>query len=92
MVYGALVAIAAARRRETERTPASGSREIGREPYPITYPPPDESGEGPGESRAAPQVDPDKRPREQFENDQPISAQLSRAKEQGRGRHAVAPW
>ena len=30
--------------------------------------------------------------REQVENDQPISAQLSRAKEQGRGRHAAAPW
>ena len=28
----------------------------------------------------------------QFENDQPISAQLSRANEQGRGRRAVAPW
>jgi membrane protein len=36
--------------------------------------------------------DPDKRPREQFENDQPISAQLSRAKEPGRGRRATAPW
>src|SRR5580658_8494358 len=36
--------------------------------------------------------DPDKRPREQVENDQPISAQARRAKEQGRGRHAVVPW
>jgi membrane protein len=26
------------------------------------------------------------------ENDQPVSAQISRAKEQGRGRHAVVPW
>ena len=92
LAYGALVAIAAARRRETERTPASGSCEIGREPYRLTYPRPDEYGERPGELPSAPQVDRDKRPREQFENDQPISAQLSRAKEQGRGRHAVAPW
>ena len=38
------------------------------------------------------QVDPDKRPKEQVENDQPISAQLRRAKEQGRGRRAMAPW
>jgi membrane protein len=36
--------------------------------------------------------DPDKRPKEQVENDQPISAQMRRAKEQGRGRHAMAPW
>jgi membrane protein len=40
----------------------------------------------------APHLDPDKRPREQVENDQPISAQARRAKEQGRGRHAVVPW
>ena len=40
----------------------------------------------------AKQPDPDKRPREQFENDQPIFAQLSRAKERGRGRRATAPW
>jgi membrane protein len=31
-------------------------------------------------------------PREQFENDQPISDQRRRAKEQGRGRRATAPW
>ena len=92
LVYGGLAAIAAARRAETERTRASGSRKIGREPYRIIYPAPDESSEIPGESRAATQVDPDKRPREQFENDQPISAQLHRAKEPGRGRRAMAPW
>jgi membrane protein len=45
-----------------------------------------------GESPSSTQADLDKRPREQFENDQPISAQLSRANEQGRGRRAVAPW
>ena len=53
---------------------------------------PAESSEIPGEYRLATQVDADKRPREQFENDQPISAQLRRAKELGRGRHATAPW
>jgi hypothetical protein len=92
LVYGGLAAIAAARRAQTERTPAIGSREIGREPRQITYPAPDESGESLGESRPAAQVDPDKRPKEQIENDQPISAQLRRAKQQGRGRRAMAPW
>jgi len=81
LVYGGLAAIAAARRAQTERTPAIVSREIGREPRRITYPAPDESGESQGESRPAAQVDPDKRPKEQVENDQPISAQLRRAKE-----------
>ena len=38
------------------------------------------------------QLDPDKRPREQIENDQPISNQVRRAREQGRGRRARAPW
>jgi len=37
LVYGGLAAIAAARRAQTERTPAIGSREIGREPRRITY-------------------------------------------------------
>jgi membrane protein len=92
LVYGGLAAIAAARRAQTERTRVSGSREIGREPRRIVYPAPDDSSEILGESRAATQVDPDKRPREQFENDQPISAQLHRAKEPGRGRRAMAPW
>ena len=91
LVYGALAAIAAARREQTERRRASRSREIGREPRRIIYPAPESSGI-PVESRPATQVDPDKRPREQFENDQPISAQLRRAKESGRGRRAVAPW
>jgi membrane protein len=92
LLYGVLVAIAAARRTQTEPTRLSGSHEIGREPHRIIYPAPDESGEIPGESRATTQVDPDKRPREQFENDQPVSAQLRRAREPGRGRRATAPW
>jgi membrane protein len=95
-VYGALVAIAQALRKETEhapeRTRANGGYETLREPRGLLYPGPDENTEIPGESRSATNFDPDKRPREQFENDQPISAQLRRAKEQGRGRRAIAPW
>ena len=83
LVYGVLVAIAATRQAQTERTRANGNRKID--------PSPDES-EVPGESRPATQVDAHKRPREQFENDQPILAQLHRAKEPGRGRRATAPW
>ncbi len=44
------------------------------------------------ESPSETQLDPDKRPREQIENDQPTSAQVHRAREQGRGRRARAPW
>src|ERR1700722_20295561 len=90
LVYAGLAAIAAARRKETERTPEDGSYGTLRKPYRTIYPAPDESSETSGESCSAP--DPDKRAKEQVENDQPISAQLRRAKEQGRGRHAVAPW
>jgi membrane protein len=92
LVYGGLAAIAAARRGETERTPAVGSYETPRKPYRTIYPATDERSDVPGDSRPPAPSDPDKRPREQFENDQPISAQLSRAKEEGRGRRATAPW
>src|SRR5215470_6595807 len=44
------------------------------------------------ESPSETQLDPDKRPREQIETDQPISEQIRRGKEQGRGRRARAPW
>jgi membrane protein len=76
LVYGSLVAIAAARRKQTGRAPVV----------------PDEGTEILGESRPARNLDPDKRPREQLENDQPLPAQLSRAKEKRRGRRATAPW
>jgi membrane protein len=92
LVYGGLAAIAAVRRKETERTSENGSYEAIRKPYRTIYPVPDGTSEIRGDSHPATQVDPDKRPKEQVENDQPISAQLRRAKEQGRGRHAVAPW
>ena len=44
LVYGALAAIAAARREQTERRRASRSREIGREPRRIIYPAPERAG------------------------------------------------
>jgi membrane protein len=90
LVYAGLAAIAAARRKEAERTPENGSYGTVRKPYRTIYPAPDESSETSGESCSAPDLD--KRPKEPVENDQPVSAQLRRAKEQGRGRHAVAPW
>ena len=89
LVYGALAAIASAPRKETERTPDSEGYEMVRKPYRTIYPAPDENSD---ETCPAPQVDPDKRPKEQVENDQPISAQMRRAKESGRGRRATAPW
>jgi membrane protein len=92
LVYGGLAAIAAARRRAIERTRATWSHEAVRKPRRILYPAPDQTGEIRGDAPPTTPGDPDKRPREQFENDQPISAQIRRAKEQGRGRHALAPW
>jgi membrane protein len=99
LVYGGLVAIATARRLLDEGTRAVETSERGRTlhervrtPYRTPYPPPDESSETPSHSPSAAQVDPDKRPREQVENDQPISTQVHRATERGRGRRATAPW
>jgi membrane protein len=99
LVYVGLAALAVARRawEEGARTAESSewvrrSYERVRTPYRSQYPPSDESGEAASELPSATQADPDKRPREQVENDQPISAQVHRAKEQGRGRRATAPW
>ena len=66
-----------------------------RTPYRTPYPPADE--QAPAKLSRCPlpsatPVDPDKRPKEQVENDQPISAQVRRAKERGRGRRATSPW
>jgi len=88
LVYGLLVAIAAARQGKTVGARGSAGsatcahtaaaptadRETSREVAPVT------------------QADPDKRPQEHFENDQPIIEQKRRAKEPGRGRRAAAPW
>ena len=92
LAYGALVAIAAARRAPPERALAAGSRGTAREPYPTTRPAPARPSEIPSALTPTRQSDPEKRPREQFENDQPIFAQLGRAREKGRGRRATAPW
>jgi membrane protein len=99
LVYGGLAAIAAARRSAIEGTRAVQSSERVRTlyervrtPYRTPYPPPDESSEPSGKLPSATPVDPDKRPQEQVENDQPITAQVRRAKEPGRGRRATAPW
>src|ERR1700722_14276386 len=99
LVYGGLVALAVARRaweegmRAVERSERVRTvHERVRTPYRTPYPPSDESAQAPSELPSATQVDPDKRPREQVENDQPISAQVHRAKEQGRGRRSTAPW
>jgi membrane protein len=99
LVYGGLAAVAAARRLLDEGARAVESSdkvrtlyERVRTPYRTPYPPPDESSEPSSKLPSAAQVDPDKRPREQVENDQPISTQVHRAKERGRGRRATAPW
>jgi len=89
LVYGGLAAIAAVFPKDSELTAPSGAV---RKPYRTLYPAPDENSETSGEARLASNVDPDKRPQEQVENDQPIFAQMRRAKEPGRGRHAMVPW
>ena len=91
LVYGVLVAIAAARRKQTDWTRGSESGGTSRQSRPAPDPVPDESS---GTHRKSPSthLETDKRPREQFENDQPISHQMRRAKERGRGRRATAPW
>jgi membrane protein len=92
LVYGGLAAIAAVRRAWDEGTRTVECYERVRTPYRTPYPPLDESGKTPSELHSAAEVDPEKRPREQVENDQPISAQVRRAKERGRGRRATVPW
>jgi membrane protein len=91
LLYGALVAVAAARRGQTAETGGSESLGARRESRPAAPPAPDKRGETHLQSSLAP-PEADKRPLEQVENDQPISAQLHRAKERGRGRRATAPW
>jgi hypothetical protein len=71
--------------------PARENEGLVRKPSRPFYPAPDENSEFPGSTPPPTQVD-DKRLQEQVENDQPVSAQISRAKEQGRGRNAVVPW
>ena len=92
LVYGVLVAIAAARSRQSHglRVSESGGARGGSPP--ASYSAWDGTDETRREARPAERPESDKRPREQFENDQPISAQRRRANERGRGRRATAPW
>jgi membrane protein len=97
LVCAGVAAIAATRRRPSTQKRESVGCEAIRKPYRTIYPKPvppasDESSARRGESAPAAPADPDKRPQEQVENDQPISAQISRAEEPGRGRHAIVPW
>ena len=92
LVYGVFVAIAAARSRQTEGTRSRETCESDCVSCPAAHPARGASSDTRRESRPATHPEPDKRPREQFENDQPISDQRRRAKEPGRGRRATAPW
>ena len=92
LVYGSLAAIAAVLRKDSGQIPENEGHGTLRKPYRIIYPAPDDTSGTSNESRSAPNMDAEKRPQEQVENDQPISAQMRRAKEPGRGRHAVVPW
>jgi hypothetical protein len=90
LVYAAFVAFAAARRRETEPTCANGVSEKGRALYSardksseIPHSVRDEGSGSSLESPRATRAETDKRPKEQLENDQPISAQLRRARNRG---------
>ncbi len=85
LVCGGLAAIAALSRKETEPTPENDRDDGVGKLYRTIYPAPDETRRIGGGSRPATQVDPDKRPREQFENDQPISAQLAPSEGGGQG-------
>jgi membrane protein len=82
LVYGLLVAVAAARKK-TGETRGSATDLV---PHPAAGDPISHT------RRPAKHGDADKRPREHFENDQPIFEQKRRAKEPGRGRRATAPW
>ena len=86
LVYGLLVAIAATRRKTAE-TRVRATSETDSNPLPAASDPGSETRRELGRH-----ADAEKRPREHFENDQPIFEQRRRAKESGRGRRATAPW
>jgi len=92
LVYGVLVAIAAARSRQSHGLRVNENGGPRRKFRPASYSAWDGTDETRREARPAERPGSDKRPREQFENDQPISAQRRRANERGRGRRATAPW
>ena len=88
LVYGLLVAIAAARQGKT--VAARGGAGSGTGAHADAAPTAD--AETNREAAPLTQADPDRRPQEHFENDQPIFEQKRRAREPGRGRSAAAPW
>ena len=92
LLYGGRAAVAAVLRKNTDRIHENESYDRPRKPYRTIYPSPDERSETSRESPSASNLIADKRPQEQIENDQPVSAQVRRAREPGRGRHAVVPW
>jgi membrane protein len=92
LLYGALVVIAASRRRQIEPLPGAAIDETGRGSVLKISPPNGARDENAGAEPEAASAEADKRPREHFENDEPVSAQLRRAGEPGRGRRATAPW
>ena len=92
MLYGGLAAVAAVLRKNTDRVHENERYDRPRKPYRTIYPSSDERSETSRESPSASKLIADKRPQEQIENDQPVSAQVRRAREPGRGRHAVVPW
>ena len=92
LLYGALVAIAAARRRQAEPPLGGAIDATSRGSVLKISPPHGAKDENIGAERGAAPAEADKRPREHFENDEPVSAQLRRAGEPGRGRRATAPW
>src|SRR3984957_13521173 len=92
LLYGGRAAVAAVLRKNTDRIHENESYDRPRKPYRTIYPSSDERSETSRESPSASKLIADKRPQEQIENDQPVSAQVRRAREPGRGRHAVVPW
>ena len=92
LLYGALVAIAAARRRQAELQLGAAIDATSRGSVLKISPPLGAKDENASAERGAAPAEADKRPREHFENDEPVSAQLRRAGEPGRGRRATAPW
>ena len=81
LLYAVLIAIAGSR-------PAPPVSRAAARPYPKDLP----RSEADGVPAAATQADSDKRPREHFENDQPLVEQKRRSREPGRGRRATTPW
>ena len=77
--FTTITASALAAARQSRETRPGATRDINPE------------GSAPGANRDT-RAEAEKRPREHFENDQPVFEQERRAKERGRGRRATSPW